>query len=259
MSTITHLYAGVPVSDLERGIDWYSRFFGRESDFRAGEEILWKIDERAWLFIEPNPDAAGTGRITLSVTGLDALLERLDASGIAHEPVETYASGVRHSKIPDPDGNAIAFAEPPDGADGSPALDPPTVAGVTIEPFSRAHLERFVQLVAAEGWDEYSADPEATFKALTAPGVTTLVAVEGESVAGAIQIQSDGVLQAHVSLLLIAPDGRGRGLGAALLREGLGRAGGDRLDIRTRTEGFYERLGASKSLGYRLTRDDLGL
>jgi hypothetical protein len=32
------------------------------------------------------------------------------------------------------------------------------------------------------------------------------------------------------------------------------RAGGLWLDVRTRTEGYYERLGASRSLGYRLTR-----
>jgi hypothetical protein len=30
--------------------------------------------------------------------------------------VLTYSNGVRHVKIPDPDGNAIAFAEPPDAA-----------------------------------------------------------------------------------------------------------------------------------------------
>jgi hypothetical protein len=41
------------------------------------------------------------------------------AHGIEHEPVETYSNGVRHLKIPDPDGNAIAFAEPPDAT--SPA------------------------------------------------------------------------------------------------------------------------------------------
>ena len=78
-------------------------------------------------------------------------------------------------------------------------------------------------------------------------------------VVGAIQVQSDGVIQAHVSMLLIDAQWRGRRLGARLLSEGLDRAGGVRLDIRTRTEGYYERLGASRSLGYRLTRDDLGL
>jgi catechol 2,3-dioxygenase-like lactoylglutathione lyase family enzyme len=119
-SAITHLFAGVPVSDLDTGIDWYTRFFGRPPDMRVGEEMLWEIDEHAWLFIEPNAAGAGTGRITLSVNGLDGLLERLAAHGIEHEPIETYSNGVRHVNVPDPDGNAIAFAEPPDGASASP-------------------------------------------------------------------------------------------------------------------------------------------
>jgi catechol 2,3-dioxygenase-like lactoylglutathione lyase family enzyme len=59
---------------------------------------------------------ARSGRITFAVAGLEALLERLAAQGIEHEPIETYSNGVRHVRIPDPDGNAIAFAEPPDAA-----------------------------------------------------------------------------------------------------------------------------------------------
>jgi catechol 2,3-dioxygenase-like lactoylglutathione lyase family enzyme len=116
MCAITHLFAGVPVTDLDAGIDWYSRFFGRPPDRRAGEESLWEIDEHAWLFIEPNAASAGAGRITLAVAGREELLERLAAQRIYHEPIETYSNGVRHVKIPDPDGNAIAFAEPPDAA-----------------------------------------------------------------------------------------------------------------------------------------------
>jgi catechol 2,3-dioxygenase-like lactoylglutathione lyase family enzyme len=114
MSAITHLIAGVPVSDLDAGIDWYTRFFGRPADMRAGDEILWDIDEHATLFIEPDAARAGAGRITFAVAGLDALLEQLADRRIVHEPVETYSNGVRHVKVPDPDGNAIAFAEPPD-------------------------------------------------------------------------------------------------------------------------------------------------
>jgi catechol 2,3-dioxygenase-like lactoylglutathione lyase family enzyme len=52
--------------------------------------------------------------------GLDALLERLAAERIEHEPIETYSNGVRHVNVPDPDGNTIAFAEPPDAASASP-------------------------------------------------------------------------------------------------------------------------------------------
>jgi catechol 2,3-dioxygenase-like lactoylglutathione lyase family enzyme len=97
------------VSDLEAGVEWYTRFFGRP----PGKEVLWDVDEHATLFIEPNAAHAGAGRITFVVTGLDSLLERLTAEHIEHGPIETYSNGVRHVKIPDPDGNAIAFAELP--------------------------------------------------------------------------------------------------------------------------------------------------
>jgi catechol 2,3-dioxygenase-like lactoylglutathione lyase family enzyme len=64
--------------------------------------------------------ARARARITLAVAGLDALLERLAAQGIEHEPIETYSNGVLHVNVHDPDGNAIAFAEPPDAASASP-------------------------------------------------------------------------------------------------------------------------------------------
>ena len=127
---------------------------------------------------------------------------------------------------------------------------------VAIEPFAQAHVDELIALVAAEDWTEYSDDAERTYRALTAPGVTTLVAIAGSHVVGAIQVQSDGLIQAHISMLLIARDSRGFGVGSMLLREGLERAGGLQLDIRTRTEGYYERLGASRSLGFRLTREN---
>ena len=120
MSAITHLIAGVPVSDLDAGIDWYTRFFGRPPDMRAGDEILWDVDEHATLFIEPDAAQAGAGRITFAVAGLDALLEQLADRRIEHAPVETYSNGVRHVSILDPDRNSIAFAEPPDTASASP-------------------------------------------------------------------------------------------------------------------------------------------
>jgi ribosomal protein S18 acetylase RimI-like enzyme len=130
---------------------------------------------------------------------------------------------------------------------------------LSIQPFANDHLDGVVALVGAAGWSEYTVDAEQTSRALTAPGVTTLVAVHDARVVGVIQVQSDGVIQAHVSMLLVDPDWRGRQLGFKLLRDGLQRAGGLQLDIRTRTDGYYERFGASSSLGFRLTREQLGL
>jgi len=45
MSAITHLVAGVPVSDLDAGTAWYTRLLGRPPDHRVGTEMLWEIDE----------------------------------------------------------------------------------------------------------------------------------------------------------------------------------------------------------------------
>jgi hypothetical protein len=91
---------------------------------------------------------------------------------------------------------------------------------LSIEPFANAHLDGLVALVLAEGWSEYAVDAERTSRALSAPGVTTLVAIDDGRVVGAIQVQSDGVIQAHVSMLLVDPNLRGRRLGSGSCARG---------------------------------------
>jgi len=130
---------------------------------------------------------------------------------------------------------------------------------LSITAFGREHLDGAIVLFAAEGWDEYSQDPERTYNALTAPGSTTLVALDGAEVAAIIQVQSDGLIQAHLSAILVGEQWRAAGLGRGLLREGLARAGGIQIDIRTRAESYYRRLGATQSAGFRLTRSELDL
>jgi hypothetical protein len=66
MSAIANLYAGVPVTDLDAGIDSNTRLFGRRPDMRAGDEILWALDDHTTLFIEPNAAHAAAGRIAFA-------------------------------------------------------------------------------------------------------------------------------------------------------------------------------------------------
>ena len=63
------------------------------------------------------------------------------------------------------------------------------MTGVSIEPFTRADLEGLIALVAAKGWNEYSDDVERTQRALTVPGVMTLVGILGGQLVGVIQVQ----------------------------------------------------------------------
>jgi catechol 2,3-dioxygenase-like lactoylglutathione lyase family enzyme len=120
LSAITHLFAGIPVSHLDTSTNWYTRLFGRPQTVASGKRCSGKSTSAPGSSSSRNAARAGAGRVTLAVAGLDALLGRLAAARIEHEPIETYSNGVRHVNVPDPDGNTIAFAEPPDAASASP-------------------------------------------------------------------------------------------------------------------------------------------
>jgi ribosomal protein S18 acetylase RimI-like enzyme len=72
-----------------------------------------------------------------------------------------------------------------------------------------------------------------------APGATTLVAIDKGVVAGLVQLQSDGEIQAHLSALITGAQWRRRGLGRALVREALARAGGLCIDLLSRSGSYY--------------------
>jgi ribosomal protein S18 acetylase RimI-like enzyme len=126
-----------------------------------------------------------------------------------------------------------------------------------VRAFDREHLDGVLALCAVAQWDTYTEDPERTYRALSSPGSTTLVALDDGAVAGFVQLQSDGQIQAHLSALLVGEDRRGRGFARNLLREALYRAGGMRMDILSSAESFYRHLGAEAKSGFRLRPADL--
>jgi ribosomal protein S18 acetylase RimI-like enzyme len=74
-------------------------------------------------------------------------------------------------------------------------------------------------------WPSFLEDPARANRALTAPGVTTIVAVEGEAVLGFAQLQSDGEIQAHLSLIAVDSAYWRRGIARDLLALALREAG----------------------------------
>lgn len=90
---------------------------------------------------------------------------------------------------------------------------------IRFVPPAREHLDALVALLAAEGWS-HAEDPQRTWRALTAPGSTVLVALAGEVLVGVAQILSDGEIQAFLVLLVVSRAQRGEGIGRLLIMEG---------------------------------------
>jgi ribosomal protein S18 acetylase RimI-like enzyme len=130
---------------------------------------------------------------------------------------------------------------------------------IRIVPYAPEHRPGAVALFAAELWPSYTRDPQRTCEALRAPGVTSLVALEGDAVVGIVQVQSDGAIQAHLSTLVVARSHRRRGLGRRLLADALEAAGGERMDLLSIADNFYASMTNRRFSGWRLTRTDLGL
>lgn len=103
------------VRDRAAGLRWYESFFGRPPDEMAGVEALWRVGADAWLVVDERPERAGGCTITFAVEGLEPMLERLAAGGIAPTEDESYGNGVRHVTVVDADGNALSLAEAPPG------------------------------------------------------------------------------------------------------------------------------------------------
>jgi catechol 2,3-dioxygenase-like lactoylglutathione lyase family enzyme len=112
------LFAGMPVTDLERAVVWYERVLGTEPSFYPNDvEAVWELSEHCYLYVEVRPGHAGHGRSTLFVGDFDDRIDAAASRGIEPVEQETYANGVRHATYRDPDGNELCL--------GGAALEPP--------------------------------------------------------------------------------------------------------------------------------------
>jgi ribosomal protein S18 acetylase RimI-like enzyme len=124
---------------------------------------------------------------------------------------------------------------------------------VTVTRYEHAHLPGVLTLCEAEGWPSLPADPERAHAVLTAPGVTTVVALDGELVIGFAYLQSDGYIQAHLSMMAVHSDYRRKGIGRALLEYAAPLTGAQRVDLVTDTaDGFYSSFEHRRLSGFRI-------
>lgn len=126
--------------------------------------------------------------------------------------------------------------------------------GVEITRYSIQHLDGIVALCEQEGWATLTEDPSRTAQALCAPGVVTIVALDGDAVVGFAQVLTDGAIEAYLSRLLVSAAARRRGIGRRLVDEALERSSALRLDLLAAdgSQAFYRSFRHHAHEGFRL-------
>jgi catechol 2,3-dioxygenase-like lactoylglutathione lyase family enzyme len=104
------LFAGMPVSDLERAKDWYSRVLGAEPSFLPNDtEAVWTLEDQRHVYVVVDEERAGGGHLTLFVADLAERAAGIAERGIVPSTDETYGNGVRKLEFHDPDGNQLGI------------------------------------------------------------------------------------------------------------------------------------------------------
>lgn len=106
----TDLFAGLPVSDLERAVDWYSRLLGSAPSFLPNDvEAVWQVEEHSFVYVELLPERAGGAMATLFVDDLERRVTEISARGLEPAEREEYDNGVAKLTYLDHDGNRLGI------------------------------------------------------------------------------------------------------------------------------------------------------
>jgi hypothetical protein len=111
---ITHLFAGVAVSDFAAARRWYEALFGRPPDMLPLEgEAVWHVTSLGSVYVTENPARAGSGLVTIAVSSLEEHATALVARGLSLDEQELDSSAPRQLTFTDDDGNCIKFFADP--------------------------------------------------------------------------------------------------------------------------------------------------
>jgi len=110
---IINVLAGIPVSDMDTGIDWFSRLLARGPDARPMPDLAdWNFTNQQTLQLVLDPERAGGGVVTLHVPDIAAARDALAERDVPMTLDDTSSTKVKFGQLADPDGNSVTLVEP---------------------------------------------------------------------------------------------------------------------------------------------------
>src|SRR4051794_19816624 len=107
------LFAGIRVRDLAAARPWYECLLGAPAFFPNSTEVVWRVADERFIYIQEDPARAGEGLVTAVVDDLDAVVANIASRGLEPVEHETYDNGVRKVTYRDDDGNEVGFGGGP--------------------------------------------------------------------------------------------------------------------------------------------------
>ena len=107
------LFAGFPVTDYDRSLQWFRKLLGSEPSFYPSDrEAVWEVGEHCYVYFEVLPERAGGSLSMLMADDVDATVAAIAERGLEALRVEQYEGGMRKVVYKDPDGNELSFGGP---------------------------------------------------------------------------------------------------------------------------------------------------
>ncbi|OLR93709.1 VOC family protein [Actinokineospora bangkokensis] len=106
------LLALLPVTDLRRSAEWFTRAVGQPADEHFdGVAADWYLSSGQSVQLVVDPARAGGGICTVRVDDLPSAVRRLDDHGVRVEDHFSGSAWVRGVVLRDPDGNTLALTQ----------------------------------------------------------------------------------------------------------------------------------------------------
>lgn len=104
------LFAGFPVTDYARSLEWYRQVLGAQPTFHPNDrEAVWQVGEHCFVYFEVLPERAGRSLTMIMAEDLDATVAGIASRGLEPLRIERYDEGMRKVVYQDPDGNELSF------------------------------------------------------------------------------------------------------------------------------------------------------